>query len=83
MKKKEKGIIRVIIIIINNINGIITIIIITFIAIIITVILVLRGEDEEGGVGDDGDLLLSVQRCQESSLSVHISLLRPGAETRR
>ena len=83
MKKKEKGIIRVIIIIINNINGIITIIIITFIAIIITVILVLRGEDEEGGVWDDGDLLLGVQRRQESSLSVHISLLRPGAETRR
>ena len=81
MKKKEKGIIRVIIIIINNINGIITII--TFIAIIITVILVLRGEDEEGGVGDDGDLLLGVQRRQESSLSVHIGLLRPGAETRR
>ena len=81
MKKKEKGIIRVIIIIINNINGIITII--TFIAIIITVILVLRGEDEEGGVWDDGDLLLGVQRRQESSLSVHISLLRPGAETRR
>ena len=83
MKKKEKGIIRVIIIIINNINGIITIIIITFIAIIITVILVLRGEDEEGGVGDDGDLLLGVQCRQESSLSVHIGLLRPGAETRR
>ena len=82
MKKKEKGIIGVIIIIINNINGIITIII-TFIAVIITVILVLRGEDEEGGVWDDGDLLLGVQRCQESSLSVHISLLRPGAETRR
>ena len=81
MKKKEKGIIRVIIIIINNINGIITII--TFIAIIITVILVLRGEDEEGGVWDDGDLLLGVQCRQESSLSVHISLLRPGAETRR
>ena len=83
MKKEEKGIIGIIIIVIDNINGIVIIIIITLIAVIITVILVLRGEDEEGGVWDDGDLLLGVQCRQESSLSVHISLLRPGAETRR
>ena len=51
-------------------------------ALLLLLLLVLRGEDEEGGVWDDGDLLLRVQRRQESSLSVHISLLRPGAETR-
>ena len=84
MKKDEQGIIGIIIIVINKINDIvIIIIIITLIAVIIIFILVLRGEDEEGGVWDDGDLLLGVQCRQESSLSVHISLLRPGAETRR